>query len=169
MGKIDEHAICEELCHMRTGHKFKGWKADHHCLWIRRQVSAQVTTIHALSFYYVYPLPSTYSSNVMSFNLETMEWENNHEPFPFVTLHAGTTLPHGNSFISIGGYNDIRQIYKVYDYNEISWWQNKMTIFAVWPGKSHIQSIANQGAVWKRNTTGSSSVGRDQDTLHSLE
>ena len=50
-----------------------------------------------------------------SFNLETMEWENDHDPFPFGEMHAGTSLPYGNSFLSVGGYNDVRQIYKVND------------------------------------------------------
>ena len=59
-----------------------------------------------------YYLPSTPTSHVMSYNLETMEWENDHEPFPFGAFTSGTSLPYGNSFLSVGGYNQ-REIYKV--------------------------------------------------------
>ena len=48
-----------------------------------------------------------------SFNLETMEWEDSHEPFPFAVTGFTTNVPYGNSFISVGGYADKRQIHKV--------------------------------------------------------
>ena len=53
---------------------------------------------------------------VESFNLETMQWS--HEPdFPFVPVAHPTNVPYGNTFLSVGGYNNLVKsadtIYKV--------------------------------------------------------
>ena len=42
---------------------------------------------------------------VESFNLETMQWS--HEPpFPFTPVWLSTSIPFGNTFLSVGGYTN---------------------------------------------------------------
>lgn len=50
---------------------------------------------------------------VESFDLQTEEWSSE-APFPLIPVGRGTNIPYGNSFLSIGGFGQGRDVDYIY-------------------------------------------------------